>query len=230
MRRLALIAVLLASLVAAAPAVAKEVHSVTACGSDDCVEVAEGGLLVAMRDVGPPADPPSAAAPFYRLTTAIGDGRRVFERWHSMWVPSAGLLLGEDGTWTAVRPGVEAALKPVVAGLETFPAARLPGVPAATAEAAEPPAAPAEPPAAPAKAAEPPAAPAEPPAAPAEPPAAPAEPPAARAEPPAAPAEPAPASSPGESLLLPVLAIAIALAAAGLLARRELIGRRAAHE
>jgi hypothetical protein len=87
---------------------------------------------------------------------------------------------------------VEAALKPVVAGLETFPAARLPGVPAATAEAAEPPAAP--------------------------------------AEPPAAPAEPAPASSPGESLLLPVLAIAIALAAAGLLARRELIGRRAAHE
>jgi hypothetical protein len=77
MRRLALLAGLLAGLAglaAAPPAVAKHLRSVTACGDTGCLTSQDRHLLAALVDVGPPSDPPSARAPFYRLTVRMGRG------------------------------------------------------------------------------------------------------------------------------------------------------------
>jgi hypothetical protein len=139
MRRLALIAVLLVPLFTAASAAGKEVQSVKVCGADDCATASTGGVLATMMDVGPPTDPPSTSAPFYELTIAIGDGRRTFERWEASWLPSAERLLGEDGTWTAVSPDARVDLEQLAAGLEAYPAERLPGLPEPAPEAAAPP-------------------------------------------------------------------------------------------
>ena len=92
-----------------------------------------------MTDVGPPAGAPDAPAPFYRLTVAIGDGATTFERFPAWWVPSAGRLLGEDGTWMAVRPEVGRRLDRLTRGLAALPSARLPGFPVDAADDATPP-------------------------------------------------------------------------------------------
>jgi hypothetical protein len=139
MRRLALITALLVPLAVASPAAAKEVQSVTACGAGDCATSKAGGLMRAMTDIGPPTSAPKAPAPFYRLTLAIGDGRTVFERFKVSWVPAAGRLLGEDGTWMAVRPQVRRGLDRLTRGLVPLPAARLPGFPVTAADVAPPP-------------------------------------------------------------------------------------------
>jgi hypothetical protein len=141
-RRLALIAVLLVPFAAAAPAAGKEVQSVTACGAGECATSVAAGLLRAMTDVGPPTDPPRGPAPFYRLTVKVGDGGTVFGSYRSWWVPSSGRLLGDDGTWMAVRPVVRRGFDRLTQGLATLPAARLPGFPAAADVVAPPPAAP----------------------------------------------------------------------------------------
>jgi hypothetical protein len=139
MRRLALITALLVPLAIASPAAAKEVMSVTACGDGDCTTSKAAGLMRGMTDIGPPASAPKAPAPFYRLTLAIGDGRAVFERFKVSWVPAAGRLLGEDGTWMAVRPEVRRGLARLTRGLTALPADRLPGFPVPAADVAPPP-------------------------------------------------------------------------------------------
>ena len=138
MRRRALIAVLLVPLSAAPLAVAKELQSVTACGIGDCTTSHAAGLLRAMTDVGPPTGAPRRPAPFYRLTVKVGEGGKAFGRYKSWWVPSATRLLGEDGTWMAVRPEVRRGLDRLTRGLATLPAARLPGFPTAAADAVAP--------------------------------------------------------------------------------------------
>jgi hypothetical protein len=143
MRRLALLALLIIPLLAAAPAAAKEVQAVTACGAGDCATSKNDGLLAAMMDVGPPTATPREPAPFYRLSIAVGDRGETFGRYRSWWVPSANKMLGEDGTWIAVRPEVRVALEHVTRGLAALPAAQLPGFPAAAELPAAPPAQPA---------------------------------------------------------------------------------------
>jgi hypothetical protein len=138
MRCLALLTVLLASLAIAAPAAAKEVVSVTVCGVGDCATSKNADLMSGMIDIGPPTTGPKAPVPFYRVTTAIGDGDEVFGRVQSFWVPSAGRLLAEDGSWLAVRPDVDRALQRLTRGLATLPAAQLPGFPAADADVTQP--------------------------------------------------------------------------------------------
>jgi hypothetical protein len=130
MPRLVLLTVLLASLVVASPAAAKEVQSVKACGVGDCETSKAAGLMRGMTDVGPPTSAPQAPAPFYRLTMAIGDGNETFGHFKSWWVPAAGVLLGEDGTWMAARPEVRRGLDRLTRGLAALPSARLPGFPA----------------------------------------------------------------------------------------------------
>jgi hypothetical protein len=142
MRRLVLAVVVLAVLAAAPSAAAKEIQSVTACGAGDCATSKARGLLLAMTDVGPPADGPAGQAPFYKLTVVVGDGDKTVGRFKSWWDPSAGLLLGEDGTWMAVRPALGRRLNRLTRDLAPRPAARLPGVrPTATpaADAVAPP-------------------------------------------------------------------------------------------
>ena len=137
-RGLVLAVVVLAVLAAAPSAAAKEIQSVTACGAGDCATSKAGGLLLAMTDVGPPADGPASQAPFYKLTVVVGDGGKAVGRFESWWDPSAGLLLGEDGTWMAVRPALGRRLNRLTRGLAPRPAARLPGV-RPTADAVAPP-------------------------------------------------------------------------------------------
>jgi hypothetical protein len=143
MRRLALLAVLFVPLLAAAPAGAKEVQSVTACGVGDCTTSEDSHLTAAFIDVGPPTGTPRRPAPFYRLSVAVGDRGKTLGRYRSWWVPSEGKLLAEDGTWMAVRAPVQAGLERVTRGLPALPAAQLPGFPAAAELPAAPPAEPA---------------------------------------------------------------------------------------
>ena len=137
MRPLALLIVLLASLAAVAPANAKEIQSVTACGvGGDCPTTLDTVFRRRMLDPGPPAGAPKAPAPFYRLTMAIGDGDKIFGRIRTSWVPSAGRLLAEDGRWLAVKPNVGLDLQRLTAGLAALPAAQLPGFPTPVADVA----------------------------------------------------------------------------------------------
>ena len=92
-----------------------------------------------MTAIGPPADPPAAAAPFYRLTLAVGDGTKTAGHFPAWWVPSAGRLLGDGGTWMAVRPEVDRSLDRLTRGLAALPAARLPGFSPDAAAVAAPP-------------------------------------------------------------------------------------------
>jgi hypothetical protein len=138
MRRLALLTVLLASLAPAAPAFAKEVQSVTVCGAGGCATSKDRDLMSGMIDFGPPTSPPKGPAPFYRVTMAVGDGHEIFGRVRSSWVPSAGRLLAEDGSWLAVSPEVGQGLQRLTHGLAALPAAQLPGFPAAGASVTPP--------------------------------------------------------------------------------------------
>jgi hypothetical protein len=138
MRRLALFTVLLASLAVPSSAASKEVQSVTACGVGDCATSKDAGLMRGMIEIGSPTSAPEAPAPFYRLTMAIGDGEQTFEHFKSSWVPSAGRLLAEDGSWIAVSPEVRRGLDRLTRGLAPLPSAKLPGVPTANADVAPP--------------------------------------------------------------------------------------------
>ena len=138
MRRLMLIAVLLVPLAAAPPAFAKEVQSVTACGTDDCTTTRAPGFMRAMTDVGPPTGAPAGPGEFYRLVITVADGAEVVGRDRLSWVPSTGRLLTVDGMWIAVRPAVRRGLDRLTRGLAARPAARLPGFQTAAAEAVAP--------------------------------------------------------------------------------------------
>jgi len=132
----ALIAVLLAGLVLASTASAKEVVGATVCGAQECREVsgAEAGHGV-MPD-STPAEAPGAA-PFVRVSVdvRVEEGERVAVEW--VYVPSLGLLGGDEG-W--MRPIDGSTLERLARGLAPFPAAQLPGA------APEPAAQPAPPP------------------------------------------------------------------------------------
>jgi hypothetical protein len=129
MRRLALLSGLIFVLAAAPPAAAKHMRSVTACGKAACVTSEDRTLLTVFVDIGPPADRPARPAPFYRLKTRIQGSRYAGQ---GFWAPAANRLLGEDGTWMAVRPAVSRALAHLTAGLAPRPAAQLPGFPDVT--------------------------------------------------------------------------------------------------
>jgi hypothetical protein len=134
MRRLALLALLALPLVLPQAAAAKRIRSLTACGADACLTTHDRALLAAFTDVGPPSDPPSRPVPFYRVTMRIAGSSHAAA---SSWAPAAGRLLGEDGTWMAVRPAVGRGLEALTAGLSPRPAAALPGFPPAPRERGE---------------------------------------------------------------------------------------------
>jgi hypothetical protein len=134
MRRLALLALLAVPLALPPAAAAKRIRSLTACGADACATSHDRALLAAFTDVGPPSDPPSRPVPFYRVTMRIAGSEHAAPGW---WAPAADRLLGEDGTWMAVRAPVARRLAALTAGLARRPAAQLPGFPSATRERGE---------------------------------------------------------------------------------------------
>jgi hypothetical protein len=100
MTRLATLIVVLATLVLASPAAAKEITSVKACGDDGCVTTKDPAILLGLMDGGPPTVPQDPHAPAVRLTATISEpGGDVMGTVQSQWFPDLGLLVGEDGTW-----------------------------------------------------------------------------------------------------------------------------------
>jgi hypothetical protein len=79
MRRLAYAVLAVAvPLALAAPAVAKEATKARVCGKSDCVTTKDRGILALFMEGGPPSEPPSAGAAWYRVDMTIdtGDGNR----------------------------------------------------------------------------------------------------------------------------------------------------------
>lgn len=116
------------ALAVATPALAKEVSSVTVCGTDGCSTLtaakhdvdlhmlAEGGEIVA---------PPSKGAPHYEVTIAVSDGVEDLD-FTTHWVPSLNLIRGERGTWMEMLPAQRRTLANLDLGLEPFAASALP--------------------------------------------------------------------------------------------------------
>jgi hypothetical protein len=124
MRRLAPIIALLAVLVAAPAAQAKEIVKVQVCGVDDCVTTKDPSIIAGLSDGGPPTVPPDARREVLRLTSTIAErpGGKVMGRFTSQWVPSLGMLVAEDGTWMKLPDQAARALDGL--GLQPFPAPR----------------------------------------------------------------------------------------------------------
>jgi hypothetical protein len=135
-----LIVALLAVLVLASSASAKEVRGATICGAQECRTVgAEVG-----HDVFPDSAPAEApqAAPFVRLSVdvRVEEGEDVTVEW--VFVPSLGLIGGEGGWMRPIDEGALATLQRLARGLQPWPASELPGAapPRAAAPASPPPA------------------------------------------------------------------------------------------
>ena len=126
MRRLFHLGLLLC-LVLAAPAQAKEVLSAKVCGENGCATSRDRGLIAALADGGDPVDPPTAAAPFFRVRLTIGDEKgKVMDRFWTHFMPKGELIRGSDGTWMPATDAYTGALKKVVnPSMAAYPASRL---------------------------------------------------------------------------------------------------------
>jgi hypothetical protein len=120
-----LAALITAFLLIAPAAQAKEIRKARACGVDGCVTTRDHGVLQGMMNGGPPTVPPTTDGAAYRITGAIVEpGHGVVARVHSWWVPSLGMLVGEDGTWMPLEPSAVAAFERVTRDLEAIPGAK----------------------------------------------------------------------------------------------------------
>ncbi|HEX2086708.1 MAG TPA: hypothetical protein VHF89_13595 [Solirubrobacteraceae bacterium] len=133
--RLALATASLALLVAA-PATAKELATVSICGADRCTDVTEDASH-ALVEGGPVADAPSGRQPYFVVRLGIAEpGGKVVHRFRMRWLPEAGLLRGEDGTWMTAPVQMRKELRKLTAGLAprvaTYAAAPKPASAAAT--------------------------------------------------------------------------------------------------
>jgi hypothetical protein len=154
MTRLATLIVVLATLVVAPAAAAKEITSVKACGESGCVTTKDPAILLGLMNGGPPTVPQDPKAPNVRLTATITEpGGDVVGTIQSQWFPDATLLVGEDGTWMTLPDDAARALNaldvepfPAIGAAEPTPAASAAVPPAASpaAPAAASPAAPAD--------------------------------------------------------------------------------------
>lgn len=122
MRRLTLL-FLLAALVAAPAASAKEIMAVTACGPERCVTSDDEDVTGALMNGGSPTQLRKDTAGVVLLRASVGDGVREEElaSWMSAWEPRAGLLIGEDGTWMRLPAAAGLAIEELTAGLSTYP-------------------------------------------------------------------------------------------------------------
>jgi len=130
MRTLAL--VVIAALVAAAPAAAKELKSVAVCGPNDCVTYTSPADMEALVEVDPSAAPPAPAGPFYVLSVRIAEGDRTFG-WKTFYVPSAHRqAVFDEGAgatrWSDALPGARRLLDAAARNVQPFPTPRLAAV------------------------------------------------------------------------------------------------------
>jgi hypothetical protein len=130
-RSIPILLVSVALLATAAPATGKEVTKVKVCGASDCRQTSAPGLLAALPEGGPPTDPPSRGAGWYRVTMTIdGDGEQATFR--TVALPAIGYIraAGENGgyVWMRTTSHASAAYHKLTHGLEPYPASSLSGL------------------------------------------------------------------------------------------------------
>ena len=119
------VALLTASVVllVAAPASAKEISGAAMCGADGCVDVTKKAAMTLLEG-GPVAEPPTRAERSFFLRAEVREGKRVMDAFRMRWVPKAGLMRGEDGTWFHTTPAGQAQLERVSKGMRPLPISR----------------------------------------------------------------------------------------------------------
>jgi hypothetical protein len=136
-RHLAALAGVLGVLIAPAVAPAKEISKVSVCGTAGQCETYDKSdfksLTFLAEDSGP-TDPPSGAAPWYRVRFTVDEREHGggVESWTVAYVPSADTLRVRDESgefaWVALNPRTAAVLERAVRNLPAFPSARLRGL------------------------------------------------------------------------------------------------------
>jgi hypothetical protein len=128
MRRLTASLTVIALLIAAPAASAKEVSRAEVCGLENCAKFSKrsaGPELQALAEGGDIVAPPANGAPYFLVRVEIrGDG--AFDRFTNHWVPSLNLIRGEQGTWMRMPAEGKAVLARLVADLEPRAAVTLP--------------------------------------------------------------------------------------------------------
>jgi hypothetical protein len=135
-RRLALLvlAATLPALATAAPACAKGVAELKACGSDGCHAVQDARHLtdLVLGGGGRGGRPPDSGRPFYRVRvfTREPGARRSSFGFSFLYVPSRHLIrrpsVYSSFEWLRLDPAQDHGLRRAVRGLHPYPAARLP--------------------------------------------------------------------------------------------------------
>ena len=121
MRRLLLTTCLAAVLVPAAAASAKEVKSVSVCGPGTCTKLkGSDDRLHMFVEGGNPVAPPAQPGDTYELRAVVLGGEEVI-RFTTLYMPSAGLVRSEDGTWFPLREEAVRAVARQTRTLEAFP-------------------------------------------------------------------------------------------------------------
>jgi hypothetical protein len=119
------LALLTAALLLPAAAQAKGILGAKVCGDEGCVRVGHvaGGDQALMG--GPPVSAPKERAPFFRIRFKIGEDGKAFGFVRTLYVPSAQLVRGDDGTWMNVPSDTLDALNRLTRGIQPYPAERL---------------------------------------------------------------------------------------------------------
>jgi hypothetical protein len=128
MKRLLFVLAIIA-LAPPASAGAKGLVSLSVCGTNGCHTTRDKSQLEPLMNAIPQAEP-GRLGPFYKLRLGIGEpGQRgTLGHVESQWIPSLGLIRGQDGPlagYTLPQPATSRLLRRMSAGLHAFPAAKL---------------------------------------------------------------------------------------------------------
>ena len=125
-----LCAALLALLVLAPPASAKNIQAVRICGPDGCARVSKGELSIDLVAGGPQSEAPRHPERWYRVRVTMGGHGAPDESWWFVVLPRGGYTGFRDGPggvyeWASMPASTAAAYKGLTADLRPFPARRL---------------------------------------------------------------------------------------------------------
>jgi hypothetical protein len=129
MRRLLPLLAALGLLALAPGASAKEVGSLTLCGTNGCHGVPGEAAKRAFENSGMTAPAPDRGEPFLQLLVRIREGEQQVAGFSVRWLPGANVVRAADdtgyATWTRPAAALTRALRRAAEGLEPKPAAGL---------------------------------------------------------------------------------------------------------
>jgi hypothetical protein len=128
MRR-AIVLAALATLALAAAAPAKEVTSLTVCGTDGCERITAHAALQGFMDGGYETLAPEQAGPFFTVKAAMRHGGDDAGGWTVQYLRAANLIRAEaeygKDVWTRPARVTAQALRDAARGLQPYPAEQL---------------------------------------------------------------------------------------------------------